>query len=70
VGDPSDPCLVYDECRSFQISIFQHEVEGLPMVARLIRHGGPMGRKGYFAARREGANIRLFYDRLIPPPPW
>ena len=26
--------------------------------------------KGYFQARREGANLRIFVDRILKPQPW
>jgi hypothetical protein len=28
------------------------------------------GYKGYLMARWEGSTIRVFYDRLVPPPAW
>jgi len=31
---------------------------------------GSSGYKGYLMARWEGSTIRVFYDRLVPPPAW
>lgn len=69
-GRPGQPCMVYDECRSFTTFIKTEEVSGLDEVRLMIIARGPRGLKGYFMARREGANIRLFYDRLVSPPKW
>jgi hypothetical protein len=64
-------CMVYDEVRSFQCAFSTKETPEGPQLHRLIRTFGQAdGLKGYFAARREGANLRIFYDRLLSPPNW
>jgi len=63
------PCMVYDKQRSFEVSLTR-DVPGAEKIHWIIRSGGPMGLKGYFAARRDGAHLRIFLDRLLDPPSW
>jgi hypothetical protein len=41
-------------------------------IESLIRAQPGQLKKGYFLARREGTNVRIFTDRIIPfpIPPW
>ena len=69
-GDGSfGSCMVYDEQRSFEVCLTR-DVPGAEKIHWIIRSGGPMGLKGYFAARRDGAHLRIFLDRLLDPPSW
>ena len=63
--------MVYDERRSFQAFVdLESEAEvHTPTLARLIAtEGGSGGVKAYFNARREGDVLRIFVDRVMPPP--
>jgi hypothetical protein len=65
-------CMVYDESRSFQ-AFLPLATQGIEAVLELIRVYGvhkPGGSKGYFMARREGTRLRIFADKLLPPPAW
>ena len=67
--------MVYDERRSFE-SFLPLDCPGITPLLELVRdHGwrrgpGQPGIKGYFSAKREGANLRIFVDRLLPQPHW
>lgn len=65
-------CLVYDESRSFQgwLPLATHGIEALLELIRMYGVHRPGGSKGYFMARREGTRLRIFADKLIPPPAW
>lgn len=65
-------CMVYDETRSFQ-SFMPLATHGVEAVLELIRHYGVHkagGSKGYFMAKREGTRLRIFTDKIMPPPAW
>ena len=65
-----EPCMVYDEARSF-IAHLKLETPGARSLINLIEMRGERnGIKGYLAARREGASLRIFHDRLLPAPAW
>ena len=69
---PQAECMVYDEVRSFQ-SFMPLATHGVEAVLELIRHYGvhkAAGSKGYFLARREGTRLRIFADKILPPPSW
>eukprot|EP00966_Prymnesium_polylepis_P304244 7029175-Prymnesium_polylepis.2 len=65
-------CMVYDENRSFQ-SFLPLASHGIEAILQLIKNYGvhnPRGSKGFFMARREGTRLRIFADKLVPPPSW
>ena len=65
-------CMVYDEARSFS-SFLSLATSGIEAVLGLIQRYGVHkagGSKGYFMARREGTRLRIFADKLLPPPAW
>ena len=67
------PCMVYDETRSFQ-AYLDVLTPGMARLLELMRAGGVrrmgLGGKGYYMARREGANLRIFTDKIVRPPAW
>ena len=47
------------------------DTPGIEVLLRLVRDQGPRGGiKGYFKAKREGDRLRIFADRILPPPAW
>ena len=75
---PDGPWMCYDRPRSFQAYI-PDTTSGLVEAYALLQQRGikssnPMtgqrGYKGYFHARWEGSNVRIYYDRLAPHQPW
>jgi hypothetical protein len=61
--------LIYDEHRSF-MSHLPMDTPGIDALLRLVRLEGWKGIKGYFQAQREGDNLRIFADRIMPQPAW
>lgn len=66
--------MVYDKGKTTEEQYFTPADHGAAAarVERLILGQGNNQMKGYFKARREGANIRIFSDRILPfpVPPW
>jgi hypothetical protein len=63
--------MVYDEKRSFQafVSLEAEDAGATAALVRLIAtEGGSGGMKGYFAACRDGDDVLLFVDRILPQP--
>ena len=62
--------MIYNERRTLQAFVDLESDE--PNIAALVRliatQGGDGGIKGYFAARREGAHLRIYVDRILTPP--
>ena len=69
-----DRCMVYDKGRTFEEQYFSPMQYGRAgeKIESLIRAQPGQLKKGYFLARREGTNVRIFTDRIIPfpIPPW
>ena len=71
------PWMCYDEKRSFQCFI-PEQTSGLPAALTLLRNKGVkvrtglggVGLKGFFTARWEGRQVRVFTDSLVPNPGW
>ena len=59
--------MVYDKQKSFQSVLDCRAIPGATHLHEIIRQAGPMGLKGYFATRREGRSLRIFYNILAPP---
>jgi hypothetical protein len=65
-----DGCCVYDEGRSLNVHVPLTE-SGMDKIVAMIRsYGQAGGMKGYFFARRDGTNIRIFSDSILPGQPW
>ena len=68
-------CMVYDERRSFT-SYLPLDCPDIAPLLKLVREQGwrrgpgQPGIKGYFVAKREGANLRIFANELLPQPHW
>ena len=75
IGLPTWGCMVYDERRSFE-SFLPLDCPAITPLLELVRDrgwrrgAGQPGIKGYFIAKREGDNLRIFVDRLLPQPHW
>ena len=67
---PSMGCMVYDERRTFQACMPMDTPGIRPLLKLIYDHGPGGGRKGYFTARREGSNLRIFSAEMLPPPAW
>ena len=68
--DTSMGCMVYDERRSFQ-TYMPMDTPGIePLLGLIHNHGPGGGRKGYFTARREGSNLRIYSSEMVRPPAW
>ena len=70
----STGCQVYDKVRSFNAYI-PIATTGLDRLVTLVRAQGYMtlsglGKKGYFLARREAKNLRIFIDTIQAQPKW
>ena len=73
LGGPGRSC-VYDARRTFGMQLVdinpaQHGIAAEELV-RNIRGKGYLGQKGYFMARREGKNIRIFATEMVEQPDW
>ena len=64
----SYPSLVYDQQRSFRHEL-PSDTPGVYLLRQLIMSERP-GLKGFFSARRQGENLRIFVDRMLLPEPW
>ena len=68
---PNTRCLCYDARRTLGNLYFecdQYGAAGLRCVE--LVHSSAEEHKGHFQARREGANLRIFVDRILEPQPW
>lgn len=66
-------CMVYDCRRTFGNQFFnpmQHGAAGDKLVQLIRSRGEAGGMKGYFKARRDGTNIRIFADKICPAADW
>lgn len=64
------PILIYDEHKSFYIKAPLHG-PGVHKIQSLVERDGLVGgKKGFLAAVRIGDNLRIFVDKLVPPPAW
>jgi hypothetical protein len=64
------PILIYDEHKSFSIKAPLHG-PGIHKIQSLVERDGLVGgKKGFLAAVRFGDNLRIFVDKLVPPPAW
>jgi hypothetical protein len=66
--------MVYDQRKTFGDQYFDGcENEARRRAFQLVKaNGQAKGLKAYFLARRQGTNIRIYTDRVLPPPvpPW
>ena len=65
--------MVYDARRTFGQQFFnpsQHGAAGDQLVRLIRTKGQANGMKGYFMARRDGTNIRVFSDKICAAPNW
>jgi len=64
--------MVYNEKRTLQAFVdLEQDAPGVATIVRLIAtEGGDGGVKGYFRARREGEQLRIYVDRILPEPGW
>ena len=64
-------CMFYDARRTLGHLFFEYDQYGAAGLrcAELV-HSSAQAHKGYFQARREGANLRIFVDRILEPQPW
>lgn len=61
---------VHDQRRTFD-AVLPQQADGMATLARLVAlRGEGGGLHGFFSARREGSDLRIFVDRLQPPPAW
>lgn len=66
-------CMIYDRRKTFGDQYFDCDTAAKRKAFQLVRnHGIGGGLKAYFSARRQGANIRVYVDRVLPVPtlPW
>jgi hypothetical protein len=62
-------CMLYDRRKTFGDQFFDCDSAARSRAAEMVRAGGVAGGlKGYFMARRQGANVRVYTDRLLPVP--
>ena len=66
---------IYDSTKSFHATLKDHP-QCSTVIAMVKRYGPPNPNPGlppgkaYFAAKREGSNLRIFIDKVGPMQPW
>jgi len=66
-------CMVYDRRKTFGNQYFGLDNGPKLRAFKLVKaNAQTAGLKAYFMARRQGTNIRVYVDRVLPPPaqPW
>lgn len=66
-------CMIYDRRKTFGDQYFDCDTPEKRRAFVMVRTYGPGERlKAYFAARRQGTNVRVYTDRVlpVPSPPW